>query len=313
MKWGDKRYNNLNTYLRSIFDTKVFKLSLDGGFTCPNRDGKLSKKGCIFCSEQGSGEFAGNREVSILKQLEEQKRLYEKKWKNGKYIAYFQNFTGTYASNKYLKEKYNEALSGEGVVGLAIATRPDCVTEENIKLLSEFNKKTFMWVELGLQTSNDEKGKILNRGYDQKRFQEAVDLLNKYDIKVVVHLIIGLPDESKKDFLNSVEYISNQNIFGVKFHMLQILKDTGLEKYYENNKFNILTREEYIDYIISGIEILNPNIVIHRLTGDPQKEMLIEPNWVKNKRWVLNSIDKKLKEKDSWQGKDEFNKYYQKR
>ncbi len=304
MMWGDKRFNNLNTYLRSIFNTKVFKLSLDGGFTCPNRDGKLSEKGCLFCSEQGSGEFAGNRKKSILEQIEEQKRLYENKWKNGKYIAYFQNFTGTYASNQYLEEKYTEALSGDGVVGLAVATRPDCVTEENIELLSEFNKKTFMWVELGLQTSNDEKGKILNRGYDQKRFQEAVELLNKYNIKVVVHLIIGLPEETKKDFLNSVEYISNQNIFGVKFHMLQILKNTGLEKYYSQNKFKILTKEEYIDYIINGIEILNKDIVIHRLTGDPEKEMLIEPNWVKNKRWVLNTIDKELKKKDSWQGKN---------
>ncbi|MBW4828174.1 MAG: TIGR01212 family radical SAM protein [Clostridiaceae bacterium] len=303
MMWGDKRYRSLNYELRKIFGAKVIKLSLDGGFTCPNRDGTIGNRGCIFCGEEGSGEFTSSRKLSIRDQIESQKRFLSKKWSEGKYISFFQNFTNTYSTVKDLSRKYSEAIFQNGVVGLAIATRPDCLSEEVLSLLEEFNKKTFLWVELGLQTIHGETAKFIRRGYELDCYEKAIMELNKRNIKVVTHLIFGLPNETNKDMLDSVQYISNTDTWGVKFHNLYIQEGTDLYNYYIKNPFHILSRDEYISLVVDSIELLPQNMVVHRLTGDGKKELLIEPRWTLNKLKVFSGIDKELKERDTYQGK----------
>ncbi|MBV1817251.1 TIGR01212 family radical SAM protein [Anaerosalibacter bizertensis] len=302
MMWGDKRYLSLNYELRKTFGTKVIKLSLDGGFTCPNRDGTIGNRGCIFCGEEGSGEFTSSRKLSIKDQIESQKRFLSKKWSEGKYISFFQNFTNTYSTVKDLNKKYSEAISQNGVVGLAIATRPDCLSEEVLKLLEEFNKKTFLWVELGLQTIHGETAKFIRRGYELDCYEKAIMELNKRNVKVVTHLIFGLPNETNKDMLDSVKYISNTNTWGVKFHNLYIQEGTDLYNYYIKNPFHILSIDEYISLVVDSIELLPQNMVVHRLTGDGKKELLVEPRWTLNKLKVLSSIDKELKQRNTYQG-----------
>jgi len=302
MRWKDKRYNSLNYFLREKFKEKVYKVSLDGGFTCPNRDGTLSKKGCIFCSENGSGEFAGSRKKSITNQINEQLELISKKFPCGNVIAYFQNFTNTYGDIEYLKKIYEEALSHPRVIGIAIATRPDCIDKKILDLLEDLNKKTFLWIELGLQTSDKQTAVNINRGWKLEVFDDIVNKLNNRGIKVVAHIIFGLPNENFDTMLSSVKYIVKQKVWGVKFHLLHIIKDTALEKLYKETKFHILTKDEYIDLIGKGIEILNKDMVIHRLTGDGSRETLIEPRWSLDKRNVLNSIEKHLKENNIFQG-----------
>ncbi|WP_234978634.1 TIGR01212 family radical SAM protein [Anaerosalibacter sp. Marseille-P3206] len=302
MMWEDKRYHSLNYELKTTFGTKVIKLSLDGGFTCPNRDGTVGSRGCIFCSEEGSGEFTANRILSISEQIDEQKEFLSKKWPKGKYIAYFQNFTNTYSSIKDLRRKYEEALSKEDVVGLAIATRADCLPEEVLDLLSELNKKTYLWVELGLQTIHEKTAKFIRRGYDLSVYNKGIEELKKRNIKVVTHLIFGLPGESKEDTLETVKYIANTNTWGVKFHLLYIQKDTDLYEYYKSSPFYILSKEEYISIVCDSIEMLPQNMVIHRLTGDGKKGLLIEPKWSLNKLGVLSGIDMELKRRGSHQG-----------
>ena len=302
MRWGEKRYNSLNYFLREKFGEKVYKVSLDGGFTCPNRDGTLSKKGCIFCSESGSGEFAGSRKKSITDQIEEQLELISKKFPSGNVIAYFQNFTNTYGNLEYLRKIYEEALSHPRVVGLAIATRPDCIDDKILDLLEELNNKTFLWIELGLQTADEKTAKRINRGWKLQVFDDVTDKLNNKDIKVVAHIILGLPDENHETMLASIRHIVLEKVWGVKFHLLHIIKDTNLEKLYRETGFHILTKEEYIDLIAKGIEILDKDMVIHRLTGDGRRETLIEPRWSLDKRNVLNSIEKHLKKNDISQG-----------
>lgn len=301
--WGDKRYHTLNYELRKNFGQKVMKLSLDGGFTCPNRDGTIGNRGCIFCGEEGSGEFAGSRILNIKDQIEEQKRLLSKKWSTDKYIAYFQNFTNTYSSYDDLKEKYYGAISEEGVVALAIATRPDCLSEDILDLLSEINDKTYLWIELGLQTINDKSAKFIRRGYSIKIYEEAIEKLNKRNIKVVTHLIFGLPKETKEDMLDSVKYVADINTWGVKFHLLYIQKGTDLYEYYLRNPFDILNREEYISLVADGLELLPKSMVIHRLTGDGKRDLLYEPRWSLDKLRVLSGIDKELRIRNSYQGK----------
>lgn len=303
MMWGDKRYRSLNYELRKIFGAKVIKLSLDGGFTCPNRDGTIGNRGCIFCGEEGSGEFTSSRKLSIRDQIERQKRFLSKKWSEGKYISFFQNFTNTYSTVKDLSRKYSEAIFQNGVVGLAIATRPDCLSEEVLSLLEEFNKKTFLWVELGLQTIHGETAKFIRRGYELDCYEKAIMELNKRNIKVVTHLIFGLPNETNKDMLDSVQYISNTDTWGVKFHNLYIQEGTDLYNYYIKDPFHILSRDEYISLVVDSIELLPQNMVVHRLTGDGKKELLIEPRWTLNKLKVFSGIDKELKERDTYQGK----------
>lgn len=300
--WGDKRYHSLNYFLRNKFGEKIFKISLDAGFSCPNRDGTISKGGCIFCSERGSGDFAGDRNFCISDQFAEIKEMMNKKWKEGKYIAYFQAYTNTYASLEILKEKYDEALKEEGVVALAIATRPDCLDPNVLDLLEEYSKKVYLWVELGLQTSKDKTAKLINRGYNLEVFEEAIRSLRARNIDVVVHTIFGLPEESKEDMLNTVRYISKLDIQGVKFHLLHLMKETPLVKLYEQGRLSFLEQEEYIELICKAISILPQQVVIHRLTGDAPRQLLIGPMWSLKKWEILNAIDSYLQNNDIYQG-----------
>lgn len=302
MQWGDKRYHSLNYFLRQKFGCKVFKISLDAGFSCPNRDGTISKGGCIFCSERGSGDFAGNRCLSIDNQFTHIKEMMSKKWKEGKYIAYFQAYTNTYAPVEILRKKYEEALKEEGVVALAIATRPDCLGEDVLDLLEEINKKVYTWVELGLQTSNEITGKKINRGYNLEVFENAVKDLRRRNIDVVTHVIFGLPGETKETMLDTVKYVSNQDIQGIKFHLLHLMKNTPLVELYDKGELEFINQDEYIDIICSAIAMTPPNVVIHRLTGDAPRDLLIGPKWSLNKWEILNNIELVLKERDIYQG-----------
>ncbi|GAA0745336.1 TIGR01212 family radical SAM protein [Clostridium oceanicum] len=302
LKWNEKRYHSLNYFLRNKFGSKVFKVSLDGGFSCPNRDGTISKGGCIYCSERGSGDFAGNRDFSIHNQFQDILKMMNKKWKSNKYIAYFQPYTNTYAPVEILRKKYEEAINEEGVVALAIATRPDCLGEDVLDLLEEINKKVYVWIELGLQTSNEKTAKTINRGYKIDVFEKAVKNLRERNIDVVVHTIFGLPGETKEDMINTVKYLSTKDIQGVKFHLLHLMKNTPLVKLYEKGELKFLTLEEYIDVICESISILPPSVVVHRLTGDSPRSLLIGPMWSLKKWEILNSIDKKLKDENLYQG-----------
>lgn len=302
MIWGDKRYHSLNYFLRDKFGEKVFKISLDAGFSCPNRDGTIGTKGCIYCSERGSGDFAGNRKFSISDQFIDIKNMMNNKWKNGKYIAYFQAYTNTYASVDVLRKKYEEAIEMEGVVGLAIATRPDCLDDEVLSLLEEFSKKVYTWVELGLQTSNEKTAKLINRGYKLEVFNEAVCNLRKRNIDVVVHTIFGLPGENEEDMLNTIKYVSNCDVQGIKIHLLHLMKNTPLVKLYEQGKLRFLEKDEYIDLICEAISVLPPHMVVHRLTGDAPRNLLIGPMWSLKKWEVLNGINKALEDRKIYQG-----------
>ncbi|MBU5592178.1 TIGR01212 family radical SAM protein [Clostridium sp. MSJ-4] len=300
--WGGKRYNSLNYFLRNKFGEKVFKISLDAGFSCPNRDGTISTGGCIFCSARGSGDFAGNRKFSISSQFKDIKAMMNKKWAKGKYIAYFQAYTNTYAPVEVLKKLYEEALGEENVVGIAIATRPDCLNDEVISLLEEINKKTYVWVELGLQTSKDATAKIINRGYNLETFEKAIFKLRSKGIDVVIHTIFGLPKENEEDMLNTIRYVSNLDIQGIKFHLLHLMKDTPLVKLYERGDLKFLTMDNYVDLIAQSIAMLPRNVVIHRLTGDAPRDLLIEPMWSLKKWEVLNTIDSYLEKENLYQG-----------
>ena len=301
-RWGNKRYYSLNYFLREKFGEKVFKISLDAGFSCPNRDGTISKGGCVFCSERGSGDFAGDRSFSISTQFKDIKEMMNKKWKEGKYIAYFQAYTNTYGEVEVLREKYEEALKEEGVVALAIATRPDCLSEEVLDLLEDMNKKVYTWVELGLQTVSDKTAKLINRGYTLETFEKALHNLRSRGIDVVVHTIFGLPGETKEDMLNTVKYISEKDIQGVKFHLLHLMKDTPLVKLYERGKLEFLQQDEYIDLISTAVTMLPQSMVVHRLTGDAPRALLIGPMWSLKKWEVLNAIDKKFEDNNLYQG-----------
>lgn len=298
----EKRYNTLNNELREQFGEKVMKLSLDGGFTCPNRDGTVGRKGCIFCSDEGSGEFAGSRLVSIKEQVEQQKQLLSRKWKSEKYIVYFQNFTNTYGCVNRLRELYYEAISIEGVVGLAIATRPDCLDEDVLELLSELNEKTYLWIELGLQTIHENSTKFIRRGYPLNIYDKAIKNLKSRNIKVVTHIIVGLPNETKEEILDTVKYVAHTKTWGIKIHSLYIQKKTDLYDYYIKNPFSIRTREEYIDIVADSIELLPRNMIIHRVTGDGKRSLLYEPKWSMNKLMVITGIDKELESRNSYQG-----------
>lgn len=301
-EWGDKRYNSLNYYLRQKFGEKVFKVALDAGFTCPNRDGKISRGGCIFCSERGSGDFAG-KNADIVKQFYEVKEVMNKKWKEGKYIGYFQAYTNTYAPVEVLREKYESILNIDDVVGIAIGTRPDCLPDDVLDLLSELNEKTFLWVELGLQTANDEKGKILNRGYDSKDYINAVKKLKGRGIPVVSHVILGLPSENREDMLKTVEFVAKTETWGIKLHLLYLMEGTPMVKLYNEGKLKFLEMDEYVDIVVDSIERIPENIVVHRLTGDSPRNLLIGPTWSLKKWEVLNAIDKRFIERDTYQGK----------
>lgn len=303
-EWNGKRYHSLNYFLRNKFSEKIYKISLDGGFTCPNRDGKVGKGGCTFCSARGSGDYAGSRVLSIESQFEDRKKIMERKWKEGKYIAYFQAYTNTYAPIDELRSKYKEALSQENVVALSIATRPDCLDDDVLDLLEEISKKTYLWIELGLQTISDKTAGVFNRGYDLKTFEESLKKLKERNIEVVVHTIFGLPGETKEDMLKTVEYVAHSGVQGVKFHLLHLMKDTKMIEQYESGELQLLSQEDYIDLICKAVSIIPSEMVVHRLTGDAPRESLIGPMWSLKKWEVLNSIDKALVDNDIWQGKE---------
>ena len=303
-KWNEKRYHSLNYFLRNKFGEKIYKISLDGGFTCPNRDGKVSKGGCTFCSARGSGDFAGSRILSITEQFEDRKKMMEKKWKDGKYIAYFQAYTNTYAPVEELTRKYEEALAQENVIALSIATRPDCLDEDVLDYLEELNKKIYLWVELGLQTVNDVTGRNFNRGYDLEVFDKSLKELQKRGIEVVVHTIFGLPGETKEDMLKTIDYVAHSGAQGIKFHLLHLMTGTKMVEQYESGELQLLSKEDYIDLICKGIAMIPEEMVVHRLTGDAPRQSLIGPMWSLKKWEVLNDIDKALVDNDIWQGKN---------
>ena len=299
---SNKRYHTLNYYYKKKFGCKVFKVSLNGGFTCPNIDGTVGYGGCIYCSKMGSGEFAGNKNDSIEEQFRKVKNMMLKKWPTAKYIAYFQARTNTYAPVKVLKEMYEAALKQENVIGINISTRPDAISDECLDYLSELNKKTNLIIELGLQTTKPETTKLINRCHTLECFENMVKRLRKHKIDVVVHIINGLPYETKEDMLNTIKYLNTLDIQGIKIHMLSICKDTPLQKLFENKPFHVLTKEEYIDIVINQLELLREEVVIHRITGDPKIEDLIEPQWLIKKFCVLNDIDKEMKKRNTFQG-----------
>lgn len=329
--WGDKRYYSLDYYLKNKFGKKIYKLSLNAGLTCPNRDGTLGTNGCIFCSEGGSGDFAVSSMYSITEQIEKAKNLVVVKMNNqskkmsnhtkekqvdsesnynslsqmestreiGQYIAYFQAYTNTYGEISYLRKIFKEAILHPDIVALSIATRPDCLPNDVLDLLEELNKIKPVWIELGLQTCHENTAQLIRRGYSLPVFEEAVKQLRARNIEIIVHVIIGLPGETTSNILETVRYISSLPIQGIKLQLLHVLKNTDLANY----SFPILTMEEYISILVSCIEILPPNIVIHRLTGDGPKNLLIAPMWSSNKKQVLNGIQKELKLRNTWQGK----------
>lgn len=302
--WGDKRYYSLDAYIKKTFGEKLYKISLDGGMTCPNRDGTIDTRGCIFCSAGGSGEFAGDRSLSIKEQLAYGKQLISRKYSGSSYIAYFQAYTNTYAPISYLKEIFYEAICHPDICVLSIATRPDCLNDEIIDLLSELNKIKPVWIELGLQTIHEETASFIRRGYPLSVFENAVKKLRFANITVIVHTILGLPYETENMILDTVKYLNTKDIQGVKFQLLHVLKNTDLADYYKNNPFWIPTMDEYFSLLAKCISLLSKDIVIHRLTGDGPKSLLIAPLWSANKRQVLNQMQRYFKDHDIWQGKE---------
>lgn len=289
-------YLSFNKYLKDKFGQKVYKISLDGGFTCPNRDGKAGTQGCIFCSKGGSGDFAESREMSITEQIESGKKKVEKKIKSGKYIAYFQAFTNTYAPVEILRQKYEEAINHPDIVALSIATRPDCLGDDVLRLLNEVNKIKPVFVELGLQTIHQKSAKYIRRGYDLSVYNKAVRDLKKIGVNVVVHVILGLPNESENDMLETVKYVCESGANGIKLQLLHVIDGTDLAKDYEKGLFKTLEFDEYINLIVKCVKIIPKDIVIHRLTGDGAKKDLIAPLWSADKKRVLNAINKALRE-----------------
>ena len=295
---SNKRYHTLDYHYKKLFNEKIIKVSLNAGFSCPH----LKSGGCIYCSKIGSGEYAGDIKDDLITQFNKVKKVMNKKWPTGKYIGYFQARTNTYAPLNVLKEKYETILKIDNVIGLAIATRPDSITDECLEYLSELNKRTYLTIELGLQTIHEKTAKLINRGHDLKCFTKMVKKLREKNIDVVVHIINGLPFETKEMMIETVKYLNDLDIQGIKIHMLQILKDTKLEKLYQEAPFKLLTKEEYIEIVCEQLQYLNDEIVIHRLTGDPKPEDLIAPNWVIKKIDVLNGIDKYMAKNDIIQG-----------
>lgn len=294
----NKRYHTIDYYYKSKFGCKVAKINLDAGFTCPNIDGTKGYKGCIYCLK-GSSDY--NKDNDLLTQFNEKKGIMLRKWSNSKFIGYFQANTNTYAPLNILKEKY-ELILKEGVIGLSIATRCDSITDECLDYLQELNKKTFLTIELGLQTIHDKTSILINRCHNLECFTDMVNKLRKRNINVVVHIINGLPYEDKDMMIETVKYLNKLDINGIKIHMLSIVKNTELANMYEKNKFHVLTKDEYIDIVCTQLKYLRKDIVIHRITGDPKIEDLIEPLWITNKRQILNDIDKYMAKYNIYQG-----------
>lgn len=301
-----ERYKHLNKYLKNKFGERTLKICIDGGFTCPNRDGTVSNCGCIFCSEKGSGELITYTDgVNTLDRIRNQVINYFSSYRSkraNKFIVYFQNFTNTYDSIQNLKSKYDAALIDDRIVGLEIATRPDCINEEICKLLRSYTERYYVCVELGLQTSNDNISKLINRGYSSSSFTSAVSLLNKYNIDVVTHIMIGLPGEGFDDVKDTINFINMHNIQGLKIHSTYIVKNTKLANMYFNDDYIPISFDYYMKCLVYVITHINPNVVVHRISGDPPKDLLIAPKWCVHKKWVLNGLDKILRDNDLCQG-----------
>ncbi len=301
--WGEKPYRSLDYHLRERFGEKIYKVSLDGGMTCPNRDGHIGSKGCIFCSAGGSGDFAADRRLSVTEQIDSQISSLKDKKNARHYIAYFQAYTNTYASCSYLREIFTEALSHPDIVGLSVGTRPDCLPGDVVGLLSELNRTKPVWIELGLQTIHEKTAGYIRRGYGLPCFDSAVHRLRQEGLDVVVHTILGLPHETADDILQTIEYLNNMDIQGIKLQLLHVLKGTDLAADFLAGRFSVMSQEEYTDLVISCLEHLSPDITVHRLTGDGPRDLLIAPMWSTRKRSVLNALHQELKNRGTWQGR----------
>lgn len=297
-------YNSVNKYLKNKYGHKLYKVALDGGFSCPNRDGKIDTRGCIFCSARGSGDFSENRVLTITEQIEKGKKRVEAKNKDGKYIAYFQAFTNTYADVEVLRKKYYEAVNHPDVEIISIATRPDCLDDDVIELLAEINEIKTVWVELGLQTINEKTAEYIRRGYNLDVYDKAIDKLKKIGVEVIVHVILGLPFETKKDMIDTVKYVagyrdgvldSQKMANGIKLQLLHVLRGTDLEKEYLAGKFEVLTMDEYINIVVECLKVLPDEVVVHRITGDGDKKNLIAPQWSGFKWDVINKLNAAIK------------------
>ncbi|BCJ86771.1 TIGR01212 family radical SAM protein [Effusibacillus dendaii] len=306
--WGGdgyhkKRYHTWNHHLRQIFQEKVFKVPLDAGFTCPNRDGSKGTGGCTFCSAEGSGDFAGDRRDSLVDQFQTIRDRMHEKWPRAKYLGYFQAFTNTYAPAHQLREMYETVLAQEGVVGLSIATRPDCLPDDVVDLLSELNEKTYLWVELGLQTVHEKTALLINRGHDYQCYLDAVEKLRARNIRICSHIILGLPGESEQEMLETGQAVAALPVQGIKIHLLHLLKYTPLVKLFEAGGLQFLEKDQYIRLVVDILEMLPPEMVVHRLTGDGPPDILIGPMWSLDKWGVLNGIDAELERRNTWQGR----------
>ena len=302
-KWGEKPYHSLDYMLRERFGEKVYKVTLNGGMSSPNRDGKIGTRGCIFCSAGGSGDFAADAALSITDQIESQISILSQKRPIHKYIAYFQAYTNTYAPVEYLEKIFTEAISHPKIVALSIGTRPDCLSPEIVALLSRLNKQKPVWIELGLQTIHESTARYIRRGYPLCVFDDAVKRLRKENIEVIVHTILGLPGENTADILETMEYLNHMDIQGIKLQLLHVLRGTDLAADYEKGLFQTYERDEYISLLINCLEHLRPDMVIHRITGDGPKDLLIAPLWASRKREVLNMLHHRMKEEQSYQGR----------
>lgn len=298
--FDNKRYHTLNYYLKEKYGKKTFKVSLNANFSCPN---KVNGNGCIFCTKLGSGDFAGNKDKDLVTQFNEVRKIMEHKWPDSYYIGYFQANTNTYAPTNVLKEKYEKILNLDNVVGLDIATRSDAISNETLDYLTELNKRTNLTIELGLQSMHEKTLKLIKRGHDLKNFENMVRKLQERNIEVVVHIINGLPGETKSDMIKTAKYLNKLGIDGIKIHMLYIVKNTPLYDMYQEKPFHLLSKDEYIDIVVNQLEVLDEKIVIHRITGDPKKEDLLEPKWLLKKFCVLNNIDKEMVKRNTFQGK----------
>lgn len=303
MNWLGKPYHSLDFMLKERFGEKVYKVTLNGGMSCPNRDGTLGNGGCIFCSAGGSGDFAANRELSITEQIDSQIAQLSSKRPIEKYIAYFQAYTNTYAPVSYLEKIFTEAIRHPAVVALSVGTRPDCLGEDVVALLSRLNRQKPVWIELGLQTIHENTASYIRRGYKLPCFEKAVKALRQEHIEVIVHTILGLPSETKEDILATMQYLNHQDIQGIKLQLLHVLRGTDLAEDYLQNRFFVYTKEEYLEILIACLEHLRPDLVIHRVTGDGPKNLLIAPLWASRKREVLNTLHHTMKERGSYQGR----------
>lgn len=301
--WGDKRFHTWNYEMRDTFGTKVFKVMLDAGFTCPNRDGSVAAGGCTFCSARGSGDFAGSRRDDLAAQFETVRDRQHLKWPYAKYIGYFQAYTNTYAPVETLREYYEEILKQPGVVGLSIATRPDCLPDDVVDYLAELNERTYLWLEMGLQTVHESTSELINRAHDTACFVDAVHRLRARGIRVCAHMIYGLPGEDRDMMLETGRAVADMDVQGIKIHLLHLMRKTPMVKQWRDGLLRFLERDEYVELVVDTLELLPPDMIVHRLTGDAPRDLLIGPMWSLRKWEVLNAIDAELVRRDTWQGK----------